>query len=186
MSYYHVVKVGDTMYDIAKLYQCSLSDLIEMNKRTHPNPDLIHPGDKLQLPGNAFRAKIHMQIREDMDASAKYYDAAIEEQEKILAKLKTIKARVMEDHMIRLKAIQAGHHHVRYFTRVTTVPDGYHDTKHDQRNFCEDCGAELNGIDRPLSEMQFVGTLNLTGHTFVLKDGSGKDLGLFRPGMNYA
>lgn len=185
MSYYHVVKAGDTMYDIANLYQCHLPDLIEINKRTHPNPDLIHPGDKLSLPTSVFRAKMHMQVHEDMAASARYYDEAIEEQEKILARLKGVKSKVMNDHMTRLKAIQAGHYHVRYFTRITTVPDGYHDTKDDRRNFCEDCGAELNGIDRPFSSMQFVGTLNLTG-TVIKEMQGGKEVACYYPGMNYA
>lgn len=47
---HHVVKKGESLSQIAKRYKLPLRSLIEANKKQIGNPDLIHPGQKIQLP----------------------------------------------------------------------------------------------------------------------------------------
>ena len=44
------VQKGDTMWKIAKRYHVSLMELIRINRGEHPNADLIHPKDEVELP----------------------------------------------------------------------------------------------------------------------------------------
>lgn len=45
----YTVKRGDTLSEIARDHNVSLSDVIELNETS--NPDLIHPGDTILIPG---------------------------------------------------------------------------------------------------------------------------------------
>lgn len=47
---YVTVKKGDTMWLIAQRYNVSFAQVLEVNKKHHINPDLIHVGDKVYLP----------------------------------------------------------------------------------------------------------------------------------------
>lgn len=51
-QYYVTVQKGDTMWLIAKRYNVSFDQVLELNKRHHVNVDLIHVGDKVFLPTN--------------------------------------------------------------------------------------------------------------------------------------
>lgn len=184
MPYYHVVKSGDTMSGIAELYRCRLEDVAKANKATHSNPGLIYPGDRLVIP-DSRSAGIYLTIKNDMHVSALHYDTAVEQLEKQITDLLQTKARVMKDHMNRLKNIQSSHYHTHYLTKVTTKPDGYHDTKLDVRQYCQHCGAELNGIDRKFSDMIHIGVMNETGQPITNKNGEGHNEDTIYPGMNY-
>ena len=48
-SFEYTVQRGDTLSEIARDHDVSLSDVIELNELT--NPDLIHPGDVILIPG---------------------------------------------------------------------------------------------------------------------------------------
>jgi LysM repeat protein len=50
----HVVKRGDTLGGIAFLYGISLRDLLAVNRQIW-NPNLIYPGQVINLPANALR-----------------------------------------------------------------------------------------------------------------------------------
>ena len=45
----YTVKRGDTLSEIARDHNVSLSDVIELNELS--NPDLIHPGETILIPG---------------------------------------------------------------------------------------------------------------------------------------
>ncbi|WP_083954002.1 SafA/ExsA family spore coat assembly protein [Cytobacillus eiseniae] len=45
----HTVKSGDTMWKIAVKYEAGVSEIINANTQI-PNPDLIYPGQKLNIP----------------------------------------------------------------------------------------------------------------------------------------
>ena len=45
----YTVKRGDTLSEIARDHNVSLSDVIELNELS--NPDLIHPGERILIPG---------------------------------------------------------------------------------------------------------------------------------------
>lgn len=45
----HVVKQGDTLYDLAKKYGVDLQNLIDVNPHIK-DPDVIHIGDKIKIP----------------------------------------------------------------------------------------------------------------------------------------
>ena len=46
---YYIVKTGDTLYKIAKMFGISLPDLIAANKHIE-NPDKVYPGNKIKVP----------------------------------------------------------------------------------------------------------------------------------------
>lgn len=50
----YVVHPGDTLSGIAAAYGLSWQEIWEANKAKIPNPDLIHPGDELFIPGAAL------------------------------------------------------------------------------------------------------------------------------------
>ncbi len=45
----HIVKQGDTLYNLSKKYNVSLDELIKMNPHIK-NPDVLHIGDKVKIP----------------------------------------------------------------------------------------------------------------------------------------
>ncbi len=47
----YVVQPGDTLSDIAASFDLSWQEIWEANKAKIPNPDIIHPGDELFIPG---------------------------------------------------------------------------------------------------------------------------------------
>ncbi|HYL40117.1 MAG TPA: LysM domain-containing protein, partial [Candidatus Binatus sp.] len=46
----YTVEQGDTLTKIAKRFNISLADLIDANKTTHPNPNVLAVGDQLIIP----------------------------------------------------------------------------------------------------------------------------------------
>ncbi len=44
------VQKGDSMWRIAERYKIPFYEILEMNKRHHRNPHIIHPDDKVHLP----------------------------------------------------------------------------------------------------------------------------------------
>jgi uncharacterized YkwD family protein/spore coat assembly protein SafA len=52
----YTVKEGDTLWVISKKYKVKLNEIIEANKQ-FKNPDLIHPGDKVNVPLNGNKDK---------------------------------------------------------------------------------------------------------------------------------
>lgn len=44
------VKKGDSMWLIAKRYNVSFAEVLELNKRNHVDVNMIHPGDKIIIP----------------------------------------------------------------------------------------------------------------------------------------
>lgn len=46
----HIVKVGDTLFDIAAANDCTWQDLWHANREAVSNPRLIHPGLRLTIP----------------------------------------------------------------------------------------------------------------------------------------
>jgi len=51
----HVVAYGDTLFSIARKYKTPLKDLMALNG-IQPT-DVIHPGQKLKIPGNRYRSE---------------------------------------------------------------------------------------------------------------------------------
>src|SRR5690606_10558381 len=47
----YTVKKGDTLWGIAQKYKTTVNELVRLNKIKNPN--LIHPGQKLKVPGEA-------------------------------------------------------------------------------------------------------------------------------------
>src|SRR5690606_5682519 len=47
----YTVKKGDTLWEIAQKYKTTVNELVRLNKIKNPN--LIHPGQKLKVPGEA-------------------------------------------------------------------------------------------------------------------------------------
>jgi hypothetical protein len=47
----HIVKRGDTLEKIAKSHGITLDQLLEANPQFRANPDIIHPGDVIIIPG---------------------------------------------------------------------------------------------------------------------------------------
>ncbi|MBO8170042.1 MAG: L,D-transpeptidase family protein [Thermoanaerobacteraceae bacterium] len=45
----YIIKHGDTLWDISRRFNVNLNDLIQINNI--PNPDLIHVGQKIIIPG---------------------------------------------------------------------------------------------------------------------------------------
>lgn len=58
------VKSGDSMWKIAKRYRCNFSELLKMNKH-YPNPHLIHPKDKVELPDGSTGQTTNENSRQD-------------------------------------------------------------------------------------------------------------------------
>ena len=55
----YTVKRGDTLSEIARDHNVSLSDVIELNELS--NPDLIHPGETILIPGvDGSVAQVHV------------------------------------------------------------------------------------------------------------------------------
>lgn len=50
------VKSGDTLWDIAQANGTDLESLLEANPQFRENPDLIHPGQQVKLPGSGQEA----------------------------------------------------------------------------------------------------------------------------------
>jgi LysM repeat protein len=46
----YVVQPGDSLFKIAKRFGVSLNDVINANKATIPDPNLIYPGQKVIIP----------------------------------------------------------------------------------------------------------------------------------------
>ena len=48
----HIVQKGDTLWKLAKKYGVSFDELKKVNSQLS-NPDLLMPGMKIKIPGNA-------------------------------------------------------------------------------------------------------------------------------------
>jgi nucleoid-associated protein YgaU len=48
---YHTVQSGDSLSKIGKHYGVGWQDIFEANRDQIKDPDLIHPGQKLRIPG---------------------------------------------------------------------------------------------------------------------------------------
>ena len=58
------VKSGDSMWKIAKRYRCNFHELLRANKH-YPNPHLIHPKDKVELPDGSEGQTTNENSRQD-------------------------------------------------------------------------------------------------------------------------
>lgn len=48
----YIVKKGDTLFNIAKMFNVSVENIIKLNNLT--NPDLIYPGQRLLIPAPSY------------------------------------------------------------------------------------------------------------------------------------
>jgi uncharacterized YkwD family protein/spore coat assembly protein SafA len=59
----HVVQTGDTLWKIAVKYQIGVKEIIDANKQ-FPNPDMIYPNQKVNIPNIDTTKNIEVQVQE--------------------------------------------------------------------------------------------------------------------------
>lgn len=59
------VQKGDSMWSIAKRYNVSFAQVLELNRQHHVNVDLIHPNDKIYLPDKGTGASTNTSSEND-------------------------------------------------------------------------------------------------------------------------
>lgn len=59
----HVVQTGDTLWKIAVKYQIGVKEIIDANPQ-FPNPDMIYPNQKVNIPNIDATKNIEVQVQE--------------------------------------------------------------------------------------------------------------------------
>ena len=59
----HIVKSGDTLWKIAVKYQIGVTEIINANKQ-FPNPDLIYPSQKVNIPNINTTKNVEVQVQQ--------------------------------------------------------------------------------------------------------------------------